>query len=73
MAAPPLGAAIAGAELGVAIYITTNVGYAKHVEFLDRRRRFGRFAGQSTVFLRPVELRWPRIVEDVVRRLGGAP
>lgn len=70
VAAPTFGPALASATLDQPLYITTNVGYAQFLELLERRRRYGRFAGQSTVFVRPVELRWPRIVEDTMRRLG---
>jgi hypothetical protein len=76
-AAAPVASVIAGASLDRAIYVTSNAAYAETLEFLPRTRRFGPYAGQPTVFVRPVEARWPRIVEDTMRRLGvgepGAP
>lgn len=69
-AAPPIGPEVLQAQLGQTIFITTNVQYGEYVEFLEQRRRYGKFAGASTTFIRPVELRWPRIVEDVVARVA---
>lgn len=69
--APAIGPELAGVQLGQAIYITTNVEYAQYLEYLERNRRYGKFAGSSTRFIGPVELRWPRIVEDVVARVRG--
>jgi len=66
--APVLGPELATVALGQVVFVTTNVEYAAYLEYLDRQRRYGKFAGQSTVFIAPIELRWPRIVEDALRR-----
>jgi hypothetical protein len=68
-AAAPTAPALAAATLDRAVYVTTSVVYAEPLEYLSRTRRFGPYAGRSTAFVRPVELRWPRIVADVMRRL----
>jgi len=69
-AATPTAPALAAATLDAAVYVTTSAAYAEPLEYLTRTRRFGPYAGRSTAFVRPVELRWPRIVEDTMRRLG---
>lgn len=73
---PPLFAdaldtsAVASAELGAWVYITTSVGYAEYLEDGGRYRRFGRYRGEATPFIAPVEQRFNAIVEDAARRVG---
>lgn len=65
-----LGPEIATATLDKPVYVTTNVVYAEPLENTPKTRRFGPHQGQSTVFVRVVEMRWTRILEDTMRRLG---
>lgn len=61
---------IQGAKLGDVIYVTTGVEYTEYLEDGGMARRFGPNAGADTVFIAPVEARWPQIVEDAARRHG---
>lgn len=67
---PVLAPTIQRATLDRALYVTSNVGYLVPLELLPKVRRYGPHAGQSTIFLRPIESRWENIVFDNMRRLG---
>lgn len=67
--AAPVADALASATMDRVVYVTTSAAYAEPLELLSRTRRFGPYAGRSTAFVRPVELRWPRIIERVMRQL----
>lgn len=57
-------------RLGVPVFITTVADYPQYLEFEPKRRRYGKNAGASTVFLEPVEVRFERLVDDCARRVG---
>jgi hypothetical protein len=67
---PPDFAAIDLAQLGDTIFITTASGYAPYLELNPKTRRYGPGPGSSTVFLEPVEQRFPAIVDDAAARVG---
>lgn len=62
----PLGAA----QLGDTVFITSALDYPQFLEFEPKRRRYGPNKGASTVFLDPVESRFPDIVDDAADRVG---
>lgn len=61
---------LAQIRLGVPVFITTIAEYPQYLEFEPKRRRYGKNAGASTVFLEPVEVRFERLVDDAARRVG---